>query len=231
MTIDVNTGAYNQATGVSASDIAASPNGQLYGASDVLSRINLDTGGSTMLGLFSLGYTTEYVQTFTFCPNGSSHRIGYVDSNCWLDCAGCGWLVSCSYDLACAPDGTLLALDGDQIVSLDDYFVIVPVATLDSPLNAWAFAAHGNAYGVDASQLVTLNVNTGQVIPIGPLGTAIGDITYISPKMNLQKLHGTGVCVTGPDEPLSNDCGDYDFDGDGSVDLHDVSGLWLVIPE
>jgi hypothetical protein len=232
-TIDLNTGVFNQARRVSASDIAASPNGQLYGVSYAWSNINLDSGAFTLTSLVSSGgYAPESVASFTFCPNGYYDRIGYVDCCCWLDCAGCGSVIGCYLDLACAPDGTLLALDGNQIVTLEDYHkVMIPVATLDSPLDAWAFAANGNAYGVGGSQLVTVDVTTGHVVPIGPLGTAIGDITYIPAKMSLQKLHSLGACVKGPDAPLFNGCGDYDFDGDGSVDLRDVSGLWLVIPE
>ena len=233
MTIDLNTGYCTPATGVYATDIAASPNGQLYGASDAWSTINVDSGAFTLTSIISLGYTTEYVRSFAICPDGSYHRLGYVDGLCWLDCGGCGWWAGCLPGLACAPDGTLLALQGNQIVRLDiAHELIVPVASLESPLQALAFAPQGIAYGVGSSQLTTVDVTTGEVDPIGPLGVAaIHDITYILPKMSLEKLHGAGVCVHGPDAPLADGCGDFDFDGDGSVDLRDVSGLWLVIPE
>lgn len=208
----------------------------LYSADALIHRIDVETGQVTAFARLYGDYDNPSLQEFTRCNDGFS---GITTE----DFHGINWYFTSgnyySLNIAGAVVGMICG-DGNSIygynyiwnemveIFITESFMAqsIPISTLEMPVVNLARGSGDTVYGVDGLQLMTVDIFTGEVTPIGPLGANITTLAYIPPRVDLTQA---GLCLSGPEVPVASpECEVFDFNGDGVVDLRDLSGLWLI---
>lgn len=209
----------------------------LYSAGTVLSQIDVNTGVTRPLGGWYPGYDNPTVHELTFCS--TVFGVAEESGTYWLVEFGAAPLEICYIDdldvvvgLICGEvDDDVYALrrSTNQILRisiLDAYDAhSIPISTLELPVYDLARGSGNTVYGVDGTQLMSVDILTGDVTPIGPLSIWITTLTYVAATVDPSSA---APCLQGPGNWAFGECTTYDFNGDGFVDLRDVSGLWLI---
>ncbi len=206
---------------------------ELYSAGKEYNRIDVDTGKVSPRSTFGQGDSNPFARGITFC---SQQSVKIIDESGFIlfSVGGNYYGASGSYALVCV-DGQVFGVTRSTGVVLTFEFIDkgtyfnnthdTQVSTLTAPVTNLALGPHGTVYGVDGVLLVKVDLFTGHVLPIGPLGMEVTNVAYVAARVDPRDV---APCVQGPEIAAGDECTKYDFDGDGSVDLRDLSGLWLI---